>query len=522
MRYALALMLLLATPGCSLMGIGDYDLIPCDRDETNGSPECDALNATLPADQCARYYCHPSGRGCVLEEHVDDESCDGLDNDCDQRIDEDAAIPDIELSSGKLEGVVRVSPAADQEGALHVVVTTQEGDAGAISLSHLAIGDAVGDRHDISTGTCIGAAGTPGEDCKIKELAIAATPDLLIGAGLHSSTCGGGQLRIAVGSAGRFELDLGETAAVVDLDPLQGCTISAGCRGAFSPAVAVLEADAMFSAEALVLWLATTASDRAECAASDDRLVAGLRLPIAGSGSAVRFSSSLEERSTLLSDRIASGPPQLMAAGSGEEGTFVAAFPSAERIELAVIPRLTPSATDALEPTLSSIEARSPSEIALAVGDSPQRGLAVAYRATDEHGPTLELSALALDRDHGAISRIAEPVLLRTTGAIVLGPFLSYAPDGFVTPAEGGRSGGWLVAWVERDGASGSIDARVMTSRVAEDGLGVLGSPTVIASGEIDGLFTYLKQEGNADPLLACGFLESEVLHVKQATCAKN
>lgn len=516
--YGLACIVL---AGCSALGLDEYDQIQCAVDDSNGSPECDALNAELPAGSCARFYCSPTGLGCVFEERTSEEKCDGLDNDCDLAIDEEAPAPDDEQRMMRpVDGVVHMSPAITGDSTLHVVLTHEGADD--FVLSHFV--DSVEDPHDVPLTSCLSGAGAENEPCKIADLALAATPTTLVGAGFHRSTCNGGQLRVGLSSASAFALDLGESArtrhaaAVIDLVEVQGCTVSAGCNGGFAPAIAVLPAAGAAPSEALVLWQARTAGDAAACATSNDFGIAAARLLIEGEGSEARFAGPTDVASVLLHERGVSGPPRVITIGDEEEAGFLVAFPVGDHIELAVIPRSEPGSSSALVSIDARLDGRAASDLALA-GDA-NRGLAIAYRTESRGKGVIKLRELELERSEGRLVEVGVPVTIPSGAKILAGPTLAYESDGFVVPVSDEPTGGWSLAWVEPalDGVADSD--RLMIGRVAEAGHRVLGPPTVLAKGAITLPFTYLKHD-SAHSSVQCAFLESDALHLRRASCVK-
>jgi hypothetical protein len=507
--------------GCSALGLDEYDQIQCSPDDSDGSPECDALNAGLPAGSCARFYCSPTGLGCVFEERTSEEKCDGLDNDCDLAIDEEAPAPDDERRMMRpLDGVVHMSPAVTEDRTLHVVLTHEGNDD--LVLSHFV--DSVDDPHEVPLTGCQSGAGAENESCKIADLALAATSTTLVGAGFHRSTCNGGQLRVGLSSASAFALDLGEgararhTAAVVDFVEVQGCTVSAGCNGGFAPAIAVLPAAGAAPSEALVLWQARTADAAAACATSNDFAIAMARLQIEGEGSDARFAGATEVSSVLLHERGASGPPRVIAIGDDEDAGFLVAFPTGDHIEIAFIRRSEPDSSSKLVSIAARLDASAVSDLAL--GGDANRGLAIAYRVESEGKRVIKLRALELDRSKRRLAEVGVPVTVPSGPMILAGPTLTYADDGFVVPVSDEPTGGWTLAWVEPALADSNEGDRLLIGRVAEAGHRVLGEPTLLARGLITLPFTYLKQE-SAHSSAQCAFLESDALHVRRASCVK-
>lgn len=541
-----------AAPACSLMGLGEYELFEC-----NAGDACTDRNKGREGE-CLQYYCTAVGRGCEPKPRDDDgddhpnagacgtlgdagvaldcddsnvnvhpgegETCDGLDNDCNGYVDE-GVLPDsdeaLELNEAN---VSQLSHASALDGTLHLMLTREP-----LATTHVAI-QSNGERHArelfVSGTRCTAPPGAAAQPCNIDQLAIAATADVLVGTGIHRSSCDEGQLRVGAAAPERaLELGdgtLGPIALGIDVEHERSCSLSTACPGASDPAVALLSsAVGAQSTEGLVVWLAPFAESSAECLRSTESRVLGLGLTVeAGAAGAVsRLRATSEGAAEQLAARNASGPPAVVSFSSADAGSgYLVAYPSAQGIELLVVPRLlgrTSLGRVALEAT---VDARRPSRVAITVADGSQRGLAVAFQTEDGGPPAIQLVPLVLEQGEALkLGADGAAVTLELGGALVSGPALVYAPEGF-TPAEQLRPGGWSVLWVESV-ADGSGDAaRLRAARISESDRHVIEQVT-LAHGDITDVFTYSKHNPGRSPSRRYGYVTRDAVYLDRLSC---
>jgi len=500
---------------CSAMGLGEHELFECDPGDPTA---CDHLNEP---GVCPRFYCHDEG-GCA-QTSVGSELCDSIDNDCDGVIDE-GVVPSAHNAGESFEAKVRrVSYGGDVEGIAHATVTHEMVKDGRLRTTVLTLSeDSVRDRELLPTEDCT----APQADvaCQLDDIALAASPDLVLGAGFVRAPCRPGQLRVGLGSTNPFELRLGDaavtagTAAIVDIDGASAgqCSFStSGCRGGERPSVALLALPGGQPAHGLIAWLVRADPEQPTCEASNGQ-VAAVAVSIEGRGSQALLGSPKPQTSTLLSERPATGWPVVVAVSPHDErpAGFLIALPSGDKVEVAFV--IAPASPENIElATRLDLPAPGATEVAIATGHDGGRGAAVAYR-TALDGAAVRLAILALP--HGE-----QPLRLQGARPLNLeaaehgsGLALSYTPVGLSNAED--ALGGWLIAWIAAAEDSNGRANRLMVTRVAESRLHEPGPAAVFATGASEP-FAYVKQRGDHSTTMGLGYRKLETVHFARASC---
>jgi hypothetical protein len=564
---------------CSALGLGEYDALACDV-PGEVSP-CDALNAALPEGQCEKYYCHrETGRGCELRPRDDDgdkhadalvcsgvpglgdldcddspssgkerhfglaERCDGIDNDCDDFIDEDTPPKDEGTAIALTQRIeqlshVEIDPTADR-GALLAVTQPDSGAASSAIEAFVLDGDALLEpRALVPVATpCLG---TPHpENCKFAQLAVATAPPRLIAAGIHRRFCLQGQLRVGLGTLEPLDLSLTDApeqsnvGAGIDVDPISTCTVSTGCAGASDPVLAALPAAREGEdAQALAVWRAPadqgcSESSCAACKHAAHSVLVGIGLFV-------------EERSRSGPLLIGSGGGRAQALGMGAVGApalvafspantslagYVLAYPSTDRVELLFLPRL-----DVRQPLATGMRSghiEQPDVTRVTLGTHHDRngnidGVALASVVMTQVGSSIEFVELSLTQGEAPhIASGVEPRSLPALGRVVGAPALLHTHEGFsISAAEGsGPEGGWLVLWIEQ--ATEGDETRLMSARIADRDRKVLGDPVELASGDVSLPFAAIDRSTPGSTGLRFGYVHDRELRVRRMTCSRD
>lgn len=514
----------LAIGACSAFGLGDYDLVDCDPDPT----PCRMLDATLPEGECRRYSCNESGFGCELHETdgTDDgvltEVWDGIDNDCDDWIDEGTAPADQPVDAPiETATDTELRHAVLDDGTLALFLTSPDPVVSdAFRTTRLLMTEEGFQEPEVLMGERCKDANGRSIECWLSQLAVASTLDALVTVGVQSLGCAAGQVRVGVSTLSQAHLGLGEgsehAGVALDLHDDSSCTRSLGCDGAREPAIAVFEQTDQ--SEVLCVWRAATPSEDGDCVEDNGFALAGAVLPVERSRSATRLRAPTDARSEPLVDEPATGAPAIVASTSEEAAGFFVAFPSGDRVELLFFPRLAAGEGLGAPSARGYIEATSASDVALSIGRPALAGLAVAYRVEQANATELQLTAFRMRTGSNAsLEPIQAPVRLPVRGSLVAGPALSYAATGFAVEDIARASGGWLVTWIEQRSSSPG-DRHLIAARIAEDDLHVLDRSIALASGPISATFTYLKQYGDNSAALHCGYLGDGRIYLRRVS----
>ena len=501
MRALLASAVLLsiagATVGCSLV-LPRLAAPECDVDG-----DCEQFNVRFPerVTVCDRYQCNEATDRCflgpldrdgdshypVLECEGDDcddtradvfggraESCDGIDNDCDDVIDD--ATP-IERAAGvALAGIGTLSGlswTADASGAMALAsvgasaslvdIEATTGTTRGVSIAALPRPDATG--HSLSGVGCPSpSTGAPSPSCRLDRVALSVGEPMGWAAFVNRDGCDDGQLRVGLLDVATARIELmgpdarSNTWRGVDL--VGACTRTASGTGATAPAIASASAGTPSTpATALVAWVRDTT--RRACPAGPAE-VAALGLWRATGAVEGTLSDWVVATGGGAPDLVGmtSGvaPPALIATGTGE--VIVAFGDAAGGVRIAIVealptvaaapnPATTPGLTLGESVVVGSGNADS---VALSLSPAPGGGLRIGVAWTTECGSGgLRFASVVWQRAARTLTP-GTPVDLASTGARQ--PNVAYVAHGFVrsTLVRGGAAvgdddGGWLVAW---------------------------------------------------------------------------
>jgi hypothetical protein len=285
-----------------------------------------------------------------------------------------------------------------------------------------------------------------------------------------------------------------------DLEAVAGegdpCTVVDGKRGARSPRIAALPATGgLESSHALALWL-TASGGSPDCA--DEVDVVALGLWPHGARDARWLEGGRGGHGEVIGRSAGCAPPSVAALRAGEDAGYAVAIAGSDAIELLWLAKpSTPDTSLASNARRTALPAAAPGQVVLAVVPEAAgaRGWLVAWRSSERPG---ELGFAPLHASTAGL-RADEPQRVERDAEITAGPVAAYALSGFAlpTPDASASTGGWLIAWSERD-ADG---ARLMAVRVA-DLSGELGSARILGEpfelSESDARFPFVRPAPDA------------------------
>jgi len=539
MPWSGTLSVTLVATGCSLMGLGDFDIPECTSNE-----QCQPLNREngitelrlrdwdddgAYAAQCAAEL--EDSRAVDCDDNDPSrapgltESCDGVDNDCDLIIDEGAlsGSPPTEPLIAELDSPDRAFLGAGSESR-PLVILDSSGDVRVVMLGDpsseprsLEYGyqtepdavDVVGDGSQCPADNVAGV-----NACNFADVAGDRVGTDWIVASVSTEGCAQGQLKVGYtegqdgvvvlrGPEQHSNLYLG-----VDLEgACTGASRNDGTVGVARPSVAG-GASAGALPQALVAFLADDVR-RDPCGGSVvDVEVLGAWLESVPNRMGLKWTNGTNDG---VPERVGSttggGRPALARYSAEARQGYVLAYGCAEGgVALHFIPAFadppeyvfgdanTVRPTDGLAPPEAIVVAESHSgadQVALSVspGSDPDRvRVGIAWREGCEAGSvSVWMVAGEYSPDSGSLVANDPVELTHTGGTGSSGPAVVYVESGFVMPgfirdertADDVTTGGWVVAWVEEsDGASALRAVRVL----ALDGQPVDEEPWLLQS----------------------------------------
>lgn len=535
MRRVTSLRVVLVAPGvllasCSLMGLGDFDIGECTNDE-----QCQSLNdaAGIGATDCMAYQCRKDRSGCELRRRdldgdgvyaaacaeggpVDcddlddkrapgqDETCDGVDNDCDLVIDEGLAAAnasELIAFSGAKARVYFSDAGADRSvsvGNGNASVETIDIRQTPWEASALAYRSEIEQDKEVSTKEGVDKrkcprAGSPDlTSCNFTEVVAAASGGNFIVAAIDTEGCNDGLLRVGHVEGRDVVLrrppEHSNIAYGVASDgSCTGASRASGSLGVARPAIAARTPEGDYP-QALASFIAAP-QDRDACANSaNDVEVLGIFREAIPNNPKIRWTSGTNDgvpqvigqtrgdgRPVVLATAAEAAPGYLVAYGAANGGLalhFIEEFPFSpnQRYVLAT-PRTTElRATAPLElgPATVLFEDRDVDHVALTqvVADDHLRLGAAWVEGACSSKRTLYFAEASYfwERDE---FRAGEPLsVAKLSSPPSAPPTLSYVESGFVMPsyespetgerAKASNSGGFVIAW----GDDGVLQAR--------------------------------------------------------------
>ena len=592
---------------CSALNLDEFGLRPCSGEHS----ECDELNEKLPIGQCHKYYCnegthtcefsprdddhdgYPDERSCAMEVepqkldcddhdgrryHGQAERCDGIDNDCDFKVDEDQPLlpPQTVYALNAAPELQYLHVAGAPNGATYAIIGRDDGVARTQELLVLQDVDPAAVRSQALEPALVDPAGLvgngpclrnerPGEIlgdvCRFEDLVLAATPgEFLAAVGIDTMSDAFGIVRVGLidALAVKPRLLLGSPLHQSNLE--YGLNSVESTRsglepGGRSPSMASLQLDGA-PTEALVLWRSVPVrSDGGACEVAECRLgitcvrdadvetecpavrtsdacgtatsVHALRLvEQRGPDDAVWLQAIDADAIRTLGAAVGSVAPGLVAWNGEGVGGYLAAFAGANAVELRSLfsarNRFTVAADTADELGTAAIPAERPSTVVVAQGQLREhvyRGAVVWRSGCADHG-RVEFSTIDADIVTGQLSVATPAMLVRDQVRVTAGPVMAYVANGVTDPIVRPPGGGWLVLWTERE----RDDTHLMVARVAQDTGELVGQPQLLSADDLVSPFVYAT---NAPAVAAYGYLQKSDdgllwLRTGQATCRRD
>jgi hypothetical protein len=488
----------LALTGCSLV-LPRLSAPSCDSDG-----DCQTYNLRFPerVTACNRYQCNEAIGRCVIgpidrdgdghspivecggDDCDDDradvfggnvESCDGIDNDCDDVIDDATPIERgaavAVASVGTLESIAW---SEDDAGAVTLASIGTSADLGHVDAASGTTGDllirALVDPTDLSQPNLTGegcpatSGGVPSLSCRLNRVAVSAGSPLGWAAFVNLDGCADGQLRVGLLDPAGPTLELmgpdarSNTWRGVDLSG--ACTRRAAGTGATAPAiVAATDAGGTTAETAVVAWVRDVATRACGAAPAEVAAMGLWRATGTAGGTAIDWVVATDAGvPELVGMTPGIAPPALVATGTGE--VIIAFADAAGGVRVTVLESL-PTVAAAPDPTSTPplslgesvvVGSGDADDVALTVSPSPGGGLRIGVAwAGGCGGGALRFAPVVWQR---AARTLTPAAVIELAASGARQPTLTYVPHGFVRPTAsrggapvGDDDGGWLLAW---------------------------------------------------------------------------
>ena len=467
-------------PSCSLMGLDDFGDARC---ETHA--DCAPAKAELRPSASACGY--PACVDGLCQWHEAQETCNGLDDDCNGLID-DNLVPQPGSGGQDPPPTANVAYAIDWEAANTFIAVAADGEArgfmfgpdGAVSSGALQYESALGPGCPKAEERS--ASGSSGS-CNFAEVALAADTQHLIVASINTNGCSEGQLRVGLSEleGTPFIARQGKPVTAQSEDPNniefgvniygdRGCTFASPATtssgsptlGATRPAVASLGTEAG-GGGALLVWLAAPTNERLAKAAVLTNGNSSIRVAALGlvvySDRTTWLNGSDQGKPTELGSSTSRSTPAVLALKSASgPGKYLVAFPAEQGGELGVqLISVRVSAAKLQSEAVGFLTVGAADDISLALGNTARDEVGLAWRSGTGVDAQLSFTIVSSSASwpaQGTVARFAAP----NPPDPRIAAQLLYRDAGFATDEP---TGGWFLSWV--DGASS--DAQ--TTRVA-------------------------------------------------------
>ncbi|MET0389975.1 MAG: putative metal-binding motif-containing protein [Polyangiales bacterium] len=549
----LSVTLALAGCSCGVLGLGDFEIPTCSESPGDRSP-CRVLDERdgIADDACEHWQCRGDAPGCVwgprdadgdghpdgavceglvdparldCDDHTANrhrahpEICDGLDNNCNDVIDEGItnlahagdALPwldDASLSAPKgfsllpITSLARAAISGEATPPVGLVGLVNRGRAWLLDLGSMQAPEIRYASQSMGTKHCPRIADRLTVDCNLRELALSGSQTALFGAAVSDDVgCADGELRIGmIADTTAPALFVGGADRLTDSNLTYGVDVSADAPcppGVQHPRLASLRQPD--GDQALVVWSARSASSEVDAdGCGEPAQATELRV--------IAVRAERGDRPSVIGSHAGRSERLGATAGGGPAAVLALAHPEADRARYLVafgdetgtlaLQLITPwrhgSNPEGALPLSEAQRFGLPARVdyvALAAAPpdgSGNRRLAVAYRTGCGDAQQLALALFQLDDAPNSQLVLETTLQLGEPGAFLLGrrstgPFVQYVPEGLfatiTTTAPKRAAGGWIVLF--GDARSGEVFA----TRVSLDGAVLLdGQPYQVLS----------------------------------------